>query len=122
VHHLAPHPDRGLYSSTGQAFLVSYDANVDPDNAGLSAILAANGAICAEISLQSHSSLVNNDREECGTKLPRNATTVIGVMDGKLATCAPDCPGISDFPEEVLSVENGFTCSAYTAPTTLDCL
>jgi len=72
---------RGLFLDR-QAFLVSYDANHDPDNAGLSALLDAAVPVCAGISLEYYFSFVDNDRYGCGTKLPHNVTSLMGVMDG----------------------------------------
>ena len=72
---------RGLFLDR-RAFLVSYDANVDPDDQGLSALLAAAVPVCAGISLEYYFSFVDNDRYGCGTKLPHNITSLMGVMDG----------------------------------------
>ena len=72
---------RGLFLDR-RAFLVSYDANQDPDDAGLSALLAAAVPVCAGISLEYYFSFVDNDRYGCGTKLPHNVTSLMGVMDG----------------------------------------
>src|SRR5581483_1742620 len=72
---------RGLFLDR-RAFLVSYDANQDPDDASLSALLAAVVPVCAGISLEYYFSFVDNDRYGCGTKLPHNVTGLVGVMDG----------------------------------------
>ena len=72
---------RGLFLDR-RAFLVSYDAHLDPDNEGLSALLAAAIPVCAGISLEYYFSFVDNDRYGCGTKLPHNVTSLMGVMDG----------------------------------------
>jgi len=72
---------RGLFFDR-RAFLVSYDANVDPDNEALAALLAAAVPVCAGISLEYYFSFVDNDRYGCGTKLPHNVTSLMGVMDG----------------------------------------
>ena len=72
---------RGLFLDR-RAFLVSYDATVDPSNEGLSALLAAAIPVCAGISLEYYFSFVDNDRYGCGTKLPHNVTSLMGVMDG----------------------------------------
>jgi hypothetical protein len=72
---------RGLFLDR-RAFLVSYDADLDPDDGGLSALLAAAIPVCAGISLEYYFSFVDNDRYGCGTKLPHNVTSLIGVMDG----------------------------------------
>ncbi|HEX6804679.1 MAG TPA: DUF2309 domain-containing protein [Terriglobales bacterium] len=72
---------RGLFLDR-RAFLVSYDAKLDPDDDGLSALLAAAIPVCAGISLEYYFSFVDNDRYGCGTKLPHNVTSLVGVMDG----------------------------------------
>jgi uncharacterized protein YbcC (UPF0753/DUF2309 family) len=72
---------RGLFLDR-RAFLVSYDANLDPGNESLTALLAAAVPVCAGISLEYYFSFVDNDRYGCGTKLPHNVTRLMGVMDG----------------------------------------
>ena len=72
---------RGLFLDR-RAFLVSYDANRDPANDALAALLAAAVPVCAGISLEYYFSFVDNDRYGCGTKLPHNVTSLMGVMDG----------------------------------------
>lgn len=72
---------RGLFLDR-RAFLVSYDANLDPGNEALAALLAAAVPVCAGISLEYYFSFVDNDRYGCGTKLPHNVTSLMGVMDG----------------------------------------
>ena len=72
---------RGLFLDR-RAFLVSYDANIDHSDQGLSALLAATVPVCAGISLEYYFSFVDNDRYGCGTKLPHNVTSLMGVMDG----------------------------------------
>ncbi|MGE5113419.1 MAG: putative inorganic carbon transporter subunit DabA, partial [Acidobacteriaceae bacterium] len=72
---------RGLFLDR-RAFLVSYDANVDPGDEALAALLAAAVPVCAGISLEYYFSFVDNDRYGCGTKLPHNVTSLMGVMDG----------------------------------------
>lgn len=65
-----------------RAFLVSYDASQDPVGESLSALLGAAVPVCAGISLEYYFSSVDNDRYGCGTKLPHNVTSLVGVMDG----------------------------------------
>ena len=72
---------RGLFLDR-RAFLVSYDADQDPDDRSLAALLAAVVPVCAGISLEYYFSFVDNDRYGCGTKLPHNVTGLMGVMDG----------------------------------------
>ncbi len=65
-----------------RAFLASYDAAQDADQRGLAALLAGVVPVCAGISLEYYFSFVDNDRYGCGTKLPHNITSLMGVMDG----------------------------------------
>lgn len=65
-----------------RAFLVSYDASQDPDNRSLALLMASVVPVCARISLEYYFSFVDNDRYGCGTKLPHNVTSLMGVMDG----------------------------------------
>jgi len=72
---------RGLFLDR-RAFLASYDATQDPTGENLAALLAAVVPVCAGISLEYYFSFVDNDRYGCGTKLPHNVTSLVGVMDG----------------------------------------
>ena len=72
---------RGLFLDR-RAFLVSYDANQDSDDRSLDSLMAAVVPVCAGISLEYYFSFVDNDRYGCGTKLPHNVTSLLGVMDG----------------------------------------
>jgi len=72
---------RGLFLDR-RSFLVSYDAGLDPGNAALAGLLAAAVPVCAGISLEYYFSFIDNDRYGCGTKLPHNVTSLMGVMDG----------------------------------------
>jgi uncharacterized protein YbcC (UPF0753/DUF2309 family) len=72
---------RGLFLDR-RAFLVSYDANQDPDDRSLAGLMAAVVPVCAGIGLEYYFSVVDNDRYGCGTKLPHNVTGLVGVMDG----------------------------------------
>lgn len=72
---------RGLHLDR-RAFLVSYDATTDEQDAVLERILAAVGPVGAGISLEYYFSSVDNLRFGCGTKLPHNVTGLLGVMNG----------------------------------------
>jgi uncharacterized protein YbcC (UPF0753/DUF2309 family) len=72
---------RGLFLDR-RAYLVSYDADQDPDDRSLATLIAAVVPVCAGISLEYYFSFVDNDRYGCGTKLPHNVTGLVGVMDG----------------------------------------
>ena len=68
-----------------RAFLVSYDYSVDPEGKFLRGTLGAVGPVCAGISLEYYFSFVDNEHYGCGTKLPHNVTSLVGVMNGHLS-------------------------------------
>ncbi|HKS83326.1 MAG TPA: DUF2309 domain-containing protein [Candidatus Acidoferrales bacterium] len=72
---------RGLFLDR-RAFLASYDADQDPRGESLKTLLAGVVPVCAGISLEYYFSFVDNDRYGCGTKLPHNVTSLMGIMDG----------------------------------------
>jgi uncharacterized protein len=72
---------RGLFLDR-RAFLISYDPERDPKLDSVAAILGAAGPVCAGISLEYYFSFVDNERYGCGTKLPHNVTSLVGVMNG----------------------------------------
>ena len=65
-----------------RAFLVSYDPTRDGDGAILARIMAAAVPVVAGISLEYYFSYVDPIGYGCGTKLPHNVTSLLGVMDG----------------------------------------
>jgi uncharacterized protein YbcC (UPF0753/DUF2309 family) len=72
---------RGLFLDR-RAFLVSYDPSHDEDAAVLARIMAAVVPVVAGISLEYYFSYVDPTGYGCGTKLPHNVTSLLGVMDG----------------------------------------
>jgi uncharacterized protein YbcC (UPF0753/DUF2309 family) len=72
---------RGLFLDR-RAFLVSYDPTRDHDGAILARIMAAGVPVVAGISLEYYFSYVDPSGYGCGTKLPHNVTSLLGVMDG----------------------------------------
>jgi uncharacterized protein YbcC (UPF0753/DUF2309 family) len=72
---------RGLFLDR-RAFLVSYDPTRDDDGAILTRIMAAVVPVVAGISLEYYFSYVDPTGYGCGTKLPHNVTSLLGVMDG----------------------------------------
>jgi uncharacterized protein YbcC (UPF0753/DUF2309 family) len=72
---------RGLFLDR-RAFLVSYDPTGDGDGAILARIMAAVVPVVAGISLEYYFSYVDPTGYGCGTKLPHNVTSLLGVMDG----------------------------------------
>ncbi len=73
---------RGLFLDR-RAFLTSYDPSED-DEAGtiLEGLLRAVIPVCSGISLEYYFSYVDPTGYGCGTKLPHNITSLLGVMDG----------------------------------------
>jgi uncharacterized protein len=72
---------RGLFLDR-RAFLVSYDPTEDRDGAILARIMAAAVPVVAGINLEYYFSYVDPSGYGCGTKLPHNVTSLLGVMDG----------------------------------------
>jgi len=72
---------RGLFLDR-RAFLVSYDPARDDDGAILARVMAAVVPVVAGISLEYYFSYVDPSGYGCGTKLPHNVTSLLGVMDG----------------------------------------
>lgn len=72
---------RGLFLDR-RSFLVSYDPASDPANDNLARLMDAVVPVCAGINLEYYFSRVDNARYGCGSKLPHNITSLVGVMDG----------------------------------------
>jgi uncharacterized protein YbcC (UPF0753/DUF2309 family) len=72
---------RGLFLDR-RAFLVSYDPTGDDSGEILARILAAIVPVVAGINLEYYFSYVDPSGYGCGTKLPHNVTSLLGVMDG----------------------------------------
>lgn len=73
---------RGLFLDR-RSFLVSYDPEQDgAEQAILARILGAVIPVCAGINLEYYFSRVDVTGYGCGSKLPHNVTSLIGVMDG----------------------------------------
>jgi hypothetical protein len=73
---------RGLYFDR-RAFLTSYDPTQDDaDAAILTRTLSAVFPVCGGINLEYYFSHTDNPGYGCGTKLPHNITSLLGVMDG----------------------------------------
>ena len=73
---------RGLYLDR-RAFLVSYDPTQDDDSGAILArTMGAVFPVCGGISLEYYFSHVDSPGYGCGTKLPHNITSLLGVMDG----------------------------------------
>ncbi len=73
---------RGLFLDR-RSFLTSYDPTIDDENYTiLNRILQAVIPVCAGISLEYYFSCVDPVGYGCGSKLPHNITSLIGVMEG----------------------------------------
>lgn len=73
---------RGLFLDR-RSFLVSYDPRQDDaEHSILTRILQAVVPVCSGINLEYYFSRVDVPGYGCGTKLPHNVTSLIGVMDG----------------------------------------
>ncbi len=73
---------RGLFLDR-RCFLVSYDPTQDDDQSSiLTRILQAVVPVCAGINLEYYFSRVDVGGYGCGSKLPHNVTSLLGVMDG----------------------------------------
>ena len=76
-----------------RAFLQSYDPDQDDeDRTILTRILQAVIPVCAGISLEYYFSYVDPTGYGCGTKLPHNITSLLGVMDGAASDLRPGLP------------------------------
>lgn len=72
----------GLYLDR-RSFLVSYDGSQDDSQRSILArILGAVVPVCSGINLEYYFSAVDVQGFGCGTKLPHNVTSLVGVMDG----------------------------------------
>ncbi len=73
-----------------RAFLTSYDPTQDDEQATILArILAAAIPVCAGINLEYYFSTVDPDGYGCGSKLPHNVTSLLGVMEGAASDMRP---------------------------------
>jgi uncharacterized protein YbcC (UPF0753/DUF2309 family) len=72
---------RGLFLDR-RAFLVSYDPSRDDGGAILARIMSAVVPVVAGINLEYYFSYVDPTGYGCGTKLPHNVTSLLGVMEG----------------------------------------
>jgi uncharacterized protein YbcC (UPF0753/DUF2309 family) len=73
---------RGLFFDR-RCFLTSYDPTIDTDDGQiLGRILEAVIPVCAGINLEYYFCIVDSPGYGCGSKLPHNITSLLGVMDG----------------------------------------
>lgn len=80
---------RGLFLDR-RSLLASYDPTQDDENSTiLIRILQAAIPVCAGISLQYYFSTVDTNGLGCGSKLPHNITSLLGVMEGAASDLRP---------------------------------
>ncbi len=73
-----------------RAFLQSYDPRKDDDECNiLTRVLSAVIPVCAGISLEYYFSCVDTTILGCGSKLPHNITSLLGVMEGAASDLRP---------------------------------
>jgi uncharacterized protein YbcC (UPF0753/DUF2309 family) len=83
---------RGLFLDR-RTFLTSYDPDQDDSDCSiLTRILQAAVPVCAGINLEYYFSFVDPSGFGCGTKLPHNITSLLGVMDGAASDLRPGLP------------------------------
>lgn len=83
---------RGLFLDR-RSFMHSYDPKQDDEECHiLERILTPVIPVCEGINLQYFLSYVDSSRWGCGTKLPHNVTSLLGVMDGAASDLRPGLP------------------------------
>jgi len=76
-----------------RAFLTSYDPSQDDAHSSiLEKLLQAVIPVCAGINLEYYFSYVDPSGYGCGTKLPHNIVSLLGVMDGAASDLRPGLP------------------------------
>ena len=83
---------RDLYLDR-RCFMHSYDPHADDEDCTiLGRILGAVVPVCSGINLQYYFSYIDSPGWGCGTKLPHNVTSLLGVMDGAASDLRPGLP------------------------------
>jgi hypothetical protein len=82
---------RGLYLDR-RTFQMSYDATTDGSGAILARILGAVIPVCEGINMLYTLSAIDSRGWGCGSKLPHNITSLLGVMDGAASDLRPGLP------------------------------
>ena len=75
---------KGLYLNR-RSFLLSYDWKTDPDGAILKQVVIGGIPVAVNINMDYYFSCVDNDNFGCGSKLPLNLTSLLGVMTGSMS-------------------------------------
>lgn len=72
---------KGLFLNR-RAFLLTYDWEIDPTGEILRQVVLGGIPVCVNINMDYYFSCVDNDNFGCGSKLPLNLTSLLGVMTG----------------------------------------
>lgn len=72
---------KGLYLNR-RAFLLTYDWETDPDGSVMAQVVLGGVPVAVNINMDYYFSSVDNDNFGCGSKLPLNMTSLLGVMTG----------------------------------------
>lgn len=72
---------KGLYLNR-RSFLMTYDWETDPDGSIFKQVILGAIPVCVNINMDYYFSSVDNDNFGCGSKLPLNLTSLLGVMTG----------------------------------------
>lgn len=72
---------KGLFLNR-RAFLLTYDWETDPTGAVLAQVVLGGVPVCVNINMDYYFSCVDNENFGCGSKLPLNLTSLLGVMTG----------------------------------------
>lgn len=72
---------KGLFLNR-RSFLLTYDWRIDPDGEILKQVVLGGIPVAVNINMDYYFSSVDNDHFGCGSKLPLNLTSLLGVMTG----------------------------------------
>lgn len=72
---------KGLFLNR-RSFLITYDWELDPHGTVLTQVILGSIPVCVNINMDYYFSCVDNDNFGCGSKLPLNLTSLLGVMTG----------------------------------------
>ncbi len=72
---------KGLFLNR-RAFLLTYDWELDPDGSILRQVVLGGVPVAVNINMDYYFSAVDNENFGCGSKLPLNLTSLLGVMTG----------------------------------------
>ncbi len=72
---------KGLFLNR-RSFLHTYDWTIDPDGKILAQVVIGGVPVACNINMDYYFSLVDNENFGCGSKLPLNLTSLLGVMTG----------------------------------------